>query len=72
MVIENVRLEEKSGGKSGRWRRSDFPRRMNPLYRQTAFLTSAAKLSQTPPDTGFEVAFAGRSNAGKSSAINAL
>ena len=45
---------------------------MNPLYRQTAFLTSAAKLSQTPPDTGFEVAFAGRSNAGKSSAINTL
>ncbi|MGB5496687.1 MAG: cyclic pyranopterin monophosphate synthase MoaC [Sedimenticolaceae bacterium] len=25
MVIENVRLEEKSGGKSGHWRRSDFP-----------------------------------------------
>ncbi len=27
MVIENVRLEEKSGGKSGHWRRSDFPDR---------------------------------------------
>jgi cyclic pyranopterin phosphate synthase len=25
MVIEGVRLEEKSGGKSGLWRRSDFP-----------------------------------------------
>ena len=25
MVIENVRLEEKSGGKSGLWQRSDFP-----------------------------------------------
>ncbi len=25
MVIENVRLEEKSGGNSGHWRRSDFP-----------------------------------------------
>ncbi len=25
MVIENVRLEEKAGGKSGHWRRSDFP-----------------------------------------------
>ncbi len=25
MVIENVRLEEKSGGKSGHWQRSDFP-----------------------------------------------
>jgi len=45
---------------------------MNPLYRQAAFLTSAAKLSQTPPDDGYEVAFAGRSNAGKSSAINTL
>jgi GTP-binding protein len=45
---------------------------MNPLYRRAIFLTSAARLSQTPDDTGFEVAFAGRSNAGKSSAINTL
>lgn len=45
---------------------------MNPRYRQATFLTSAARLSQTPPDQGFEVAFAGRSNAGKSSAINTL
>jgi GTP-binding protein len=45
---------------------------MNPRYRRAVFLTSAARLSQTPPDEGFEVAFAGRSNAGKSSAINAL
>lgn len=45
---------------------------MNPLYRQATFLTSAAKLNQTPADTGYEVAFAGRSNAGKSSAINTL
>jgi len=36
------------------------------------FLTSAARLAECPPDTGTEVAFAGRSNAGKSSAINAL
>ncbi len=42
------------------------------IYRQARFLTSAAKLNQTPPDTGYEVAFAGRSNAGKSSAINVL
>ena len=35
---------------------------MNPLYRQATFLTSAARLSQTPPDSGYEVAFAGRSN----------
>lgn len=45
---------------------------MNKQYRQAAFLTSAAKLNQSPPDEGFEIAFAGRSNAGKSSAINAL
>ncbi|OQX31750.1 MAG: YihA family ribosome biogenesis GTP-binding protein [Candidatus Sedimenticola endophacoides] len=45
---------------------------MNPLYHQARFQVSAAKLSQCPPDSGYEVAFAGRSNAGKSSAINAL
>ena len=43
-----------------------------PVYRGAKFLTSAAKLPQCPPDTGWEVAFAGRSNAGKSSAINSL
>ena len=36
------------------------------------FLTSAARLNQAPPDTGRETAFAGRSNAGKSSALNAI
>jgi len=36
------------------------------------FLTSASTLSQCPKDEGAEVAFCGRSNAGKSSAINAL
>ncbi len=36
------------------------------------FLTSAASPAQFPPDVGSEVAFAGRSNAGKSSAINAV
>lgn len=45
---------------------------MNPLYQKTRFLTSAARLGQAPPDEGREVAFAGRSNSGKSSAINAL
>ena len=43
-----------------------------PQYRQARFLTSASKLDQCPPDEGWEVAFAGRSNAGKSSAINSL
>ena len=41
-------------------------------FRSTAFLTSAPKLIDCPPDLGVEVAFAGRSNAGKSSAINTL
>jgi GTP-binding protein len=43
-----------------------------PDYRSAQFLISAAKLHQCPPDEGWEVAFAGRSNAGKSSAINSL
>lgn len=36
------------------------------------FLKSAAKLTQCPPETGPEIAFAGRSNAGKSSVLNRL
>lgn len=42
------------------------------LCQQATFLISAAKVEQCPEDTGLEVAFAGRSNAGKSSALNAL
>ncbi|MDM8564733.1 ribosome biogenesis GTP-binding protein YihA/YsxC [Candidatus Halobeggiatoa sp. HSG11] len=45
---------------------------MKSLYRQANFLLSANKISQLPADNGFEVAFAGRSNAGKSSAINVI
>ncbi|MHB0774715.1 ribosome biogenesis GTP-binding protein YihA/YsxC [Halomonas sp. WWR20] len=41
-------------------------------YQTARFLTSAPGLAQCPPDSGAEVAFAGRSNAGKSSAINTL
>ena len=41
-------------------------------FNTAKFQISAAKLSQCPEDVGAEVAFAGRSNAGKSSAINAL
>jgi GTP-binding protein len=41
-------------------------------YTHVRFVTSANKLAQLPPDTGAEVAVAGRSNAGKSSAINAI
>jgi GTP-binding protein len=39
---------------------------------EARFLTSVAAPAQFPADVGAEVAFAGRSNAGKSSAINAI
>ena len=41
-------------------------------YRRAQFLKSAPTLRECPADEGAEVAFAGRSNAGKSSAINTL
>jgi GTP-binding protein len=41
-------------------------------FPQIQFLLSVAAPAQFPPDAGAEVAFAGRSNAGKSSAINAI
>ena len=41
-------------------------------YPQAEFITSADRPQQFVADEGAEVAFAGRSNAGKSSAINAL
>lgn len=41
-------------------------------FRQAHFLTSAHRVDQLPPDAGAEIAFAGRSNAGKSSALNAI
>ncbi len=46
------------------------PKRLD--YRTAHYLKSAPTLRECPPDTGAEVAFAGRSNAGKSSAINTL
>jgi GTP-binding protein len=49
---------------------SPEPKR-NP-YRAARYTVSAHHLRQLPGDRGYEVAFAGRSNAGKSSAINAL
>ncbi|MBU6199309.1 MAG: YihA family ribosome biogenesis GTP-binding protein [Xanthomonadaceae bacterium] len=41
-------------------------------FRTARFVTSAPDLRHLPPDTGAEIAFAGRSNAGKSSALNAI
>jgi GTP-binding protein len=43
-----------------------------PPYHQATFLRSGASLNDLPPDNGAEVAFIGRSNAGKSSALNWL
>lgn len=43
----------------------------NPLAR-AQYMLAAHNTGQLPPDGGFEVAFAGRSNAGKSSALNAI
>jgi len=45
---------------------------INTAYFDTSFVTSAHTLDQLPTDSQAEVAFAGRSNAGKSSAINAI
>lgn len=45
---------------------------MSELYRSAHYTVSATQLSQLPADAGYEVAFAGRSNAGKSSAINTI
>jgi len=41
-------------------------------YNSAKFIQSGSKLSNCPTDTGIEIAFAGRSNAGKSSAINSI
>ncbi|MDN3614696.1 ribosome biogenesis GTP-binding protein YihA/YsxC [Vibrio gallaecicus] len=41
-------------------------------YQKTHFITSAPDIRHLPEDEGIEIAFAGRSNAGKSSALNRL
>jgi GTP-binding protein len=42
------------------------------IFQHTTFYTTVNQLRQLPPPDGVEIAFAGRSNAGKSSAINSL
>lgn len=42
------------------------------FFAQAVFFKSVYDLSELPPDEGAEIAFAGRSNAGKSTALNAL
>ena len=44
----------------------------HPLYQKAHYLKSSPDLANCPPDMGYEVAFAGRSNAGKSSALNVI
>lgn len=51
---------------------SGFRKPMSNHYQNAKFMLSAPSLSHSPDDTGAEVAFAGRSNAGKSSAINTI
>jgi GTP-binding protein len=43
-----------------------------PVFREAEFVLAVHDFAQLPPEAGIEVAFAGRSNAGKSSAINAI
>ncbi len=43
-----------------------------PLFQQAVFHTTVARLRDLPTDSQCEIAFAGRSNSGKSSAINTL
>jgi GTP-binding protein len=45
---------------------------MHNPFREAEFVLGATRLSQLPSGPGPEIAFAGRSNAGKSSALNAL
>ena len=45
---------------------------MSAFYQQARFLQSATTPDTLPPELGFEVAFAGRSNSGKSSTLNRL
>lgn len=56
------------------YRLSSDPRSLKLLsfFQKATFLTSAAKVNQCPADVGCEVAFVGRSNAGKSSALNKI
>ena len=45
---------------------------MKNLFKKTEFMLGVTKYKNLPEDVGSEVLLAGRSNAGKSSALNAL
>lgn len=65
-------MERGNIGKLGRQTQALRLEVINPLYHSCHFLLSAGSIKDAPPDAGAEVAFAGRSNAGKSSAINTI
>ncbi|MCS5712735.1 ribosome biogenesis GTP-binding protein YihA/YsxC [Candidatus Berkiella aquae] len=50
----------------------NVPPPSNFSFSNVSFIKSAPTLAQSPMDTGIEIAFVGRSNAGKSSAINTI
>src|SRR5262249_15368034 len=60
--VREIRLSDKP---------STGPMQKNP-FRAAQYLISAHRLDQLPADAGAEIAFAGRSNAGKSSALNRI
>lgn len=71
LIVLNEILFIRTSGKKLTHMPSKINQFMN-IYRQATYLRSAHTLIQLPEDHGFEVAFAGRSNAGKSSAINVI
>ena len=70
---QRIVTESRSPAKAGPWPARRRGRRAvkHPLQ-QAEFVAGVANDEQLPPPTSPEIAFAGRSNAGKSSAINAL
>ena len=52
--------------------RVDSPGQKMSVFQHASFYTTVAQLRQLPAPDSVEIAFAGRSNAGKSSAINSL
>ncbi len=59
-------------GKADQQEFTKLENRVNIAFDTAQFAQSGSKLSNCPPDRGIEIAFAGRSNAGKSSAINSI
>jgi GTP-binding protein len=74
----NLKRKAAAGGNGPRERahadagRVASPKGIAALLRGAQFQLAAHEIKQLPKDAGAEVAFAGRSNAGKSSALNAL